>query len=92
MYNYDRLVGDKMIGRVIEIYIPEDYNNGRKISYLDSNKVGFKVEINHQIKDFIVRQNNDNSLIHVDDLVKIEMVNIENKDNYFVYKLGDSDE
>ena len=81
-----------MIGRVIEIYIPEEYNNGRKISYLDSNKIGFKVEINNQVKNIIVRQNDDNSLIHVGDLVNIKMINIENKDNYFIYKLGDSDE
>ena len=74
-----------MIGIVKEIYIPNETNNERNISYLDSKKVGFKVIIEEKEIDLIVNQNNDNALIHVGDEVLIERLN--NQDNYFISKV-----
>ena len=74
-----------MIGIVKEIYIPNETNNGRNISYLDSKKVGFKLIVEEKEVNIVVNQNNDNALIHVGDEVLIERIN--NQDNYFVSKV-----
>jgi len=80
-----------MIGKVKKIFIPKEYNNGRKINYLDSNKIGFKIDINGEVKEFIVKQNNDNANIYVNDIVNIVNVN-NNSNEYNVCKVSDKNE
>ena len=80
-----------MIGKVKEIYIPEEINNGRIVSYLDSQKVGFKIIVDDDEMDIVVNQNNDNAMIHVDDLVSIEEINGTNGIKYFISKIEEDE-
>ena len=80
-----------MIGKVKEIYIPNENNNGRIVSYLDSQKVGFKVIVDEKEMDIVVNQNNDNAVIHVGDLVSIEEINGDNSIKYFISKIEEDE-
>lgn len=80
-----------MIGKVKEIYIPQENNNCRIVSYLDSQKVGFKVVVDENEMDIVVNQNNDNAVIHVGDLVSIEEINGDNSIKYFISKIEEDE-
>jgi len=80
-----------MIGKVKEIYIPQENNNGRMVSYLDSQKVGFKVVVDENEMDIVVNQNNDNAIIHVGDLVNIEEINGDSGMKYFISKIEEDE-
>ena len=80
-----------MIGKVKEVYIPNENNNGRIVSYLDSQKVGFKVVVDENEMDIVVNQNNDNAIIHVGDLVNIEEINCDNSMKYFISKIEENE-
>lgn len=80
-----------MVGKVKEIYIPQENNNGRVISYLDSQKVGFKVIVDEKEMDIVVNQNNDNAIIHVGDLVNIEKIHSDNGMKYFISKIEEDE-
>lgn len=80
-----------MIGIVKEIYIPQENNNGRVVSYLDSQKVGFKVLVDGNEMDIIVNQNNDNAIIHVGDFINIEEINGDNSMKYFISKIEEDE-
>ena len=80
-----------MVGKVKEIYIPQENNNGRVISYLDSQKVGFKVIVDEKETDIVVNQNNDNAIIHVGDLVNIEEIHSDNGMKYFISKIEEDE-
>lgn len=80
-----------MIGKVKEVYIPNENNNGRIVSYLDSQKVGFKVVVDENEMDIVVNQNNDNAIIHVGDLVNIEEINCDNSMKYFISKIEEDE-
>ena len=80
-----------MIGKIKEIYIPNENNNGRIVSYLDSQKVGFKVIIDDNEMDIVVNQNNDNAVIHVGDLVNIKEINGDNGMKYFISKIEEDE-
>lgn len=80
-----------MIGKVKEIYIPKENNNGRIVSYLDSQKVGFKVIVDEKEMDIVVNQNNDNAVIHVGNLVNIEEMNGDNGMKYFISKIEEDE-
>lgn len=80
-----------MIGKVKKIYIPNENNNGRIVSYLDSQKVGFKIIVDEKEVDIVVNQNNDNAVIHVGDLVNIEEINGDNSMKYFISKIEEDE-
>lgn len=54
-----------MIGRVIEVFIPNNIND------INSNKIGFKIHIKDKIIEIIEEQDDYNSNIFKDDLVII---------------------
>lgn len=61
-----------MIGIVKEVFIPEEYINNTLIDIMDSNKIGFKVMLdNNQIITVIFKQNEFNSEIFKDDIVRL---------------------
>ena len=62
---------EKLIGKVIEVFIPKEYKNNILIDEMDSNKIGFKVEIDENIIEIIEEQDYNNSSIYKDDLVVI---------------------
>ncbi len=70
----------KTIGRVIEVFIPEQYKNGNLLDVMDRTNIGFKVATNNSIRDIIVEQNELNAKIMKNDLVTIIEQTISGKD------------
>ena len=61
-----------MIGIVKEVFIPEEYINNTLLDVMDSTKIGFKVMLdNNQIITVIFKQNEFNSEIFKDDIVRL---------------------
>lgn len=61
-----------MIGIVKEVFIPEEYQNNDLIDVMNSTKIGFKVMLdNNQITTVIFEQNEFNSEIFKDDVVRL---------------------
>ena len=71
---------DKHIGRVMEIYIPEQHKDGNLLDVMDRTNIGFKVMTNDGVRDIIVEQNEENANIMKNDLVEIVEQNISGKD------------
>ena len=57
----------KKIGKVIEVFIPNENN----IDIMYSKKIGFKISINEEIIEFIKDNNERYANIYKDDLVEI---------------------
>jgi hypothetical protein len=74
------MVMDKKIGKVIEVFIPEEYKGDRLIDVMDSNKIGFKVMLEDEVIEVIEEQNEYNVKIMKNDLVVITKQNISNTD------------
>ena len=70
----------KTIGRVIEVFIPEQYKNGNLLDVMDRTNIGFKVVTNNSMSDIIVEQNELNAKIMKNDLVTIIEQTISGKD------------
>lgn len=70
----------KTIGRVIEVFIPEQYKNGNLLDVMDRTNIGFKVVTNNSMRDIIVEQNELNAKIMKNDLVTIIEQTISGKD------------
>ena len=70
------------IGKVIEVFIPEEYKNGNLIDTMDSTKIAFKVEIDDEFIEIIEEQDENNSNILKYDLVLITEQEISGK--YFI--------
>lgn len=60
-----------MVGVVKEVFIPQEYNNGILIDIMDSNKIGFIVQIENQEIKIIQKQSKENSNIFKKDKVII---------------------
>ena len=61
----------KTVGKVIEVYIPEQYKNGGLLDVMDRTNIGFKVITDGGIKDIVLESNELNSKIMKNDLVLI---------------------
>lgn len=61
----------KTIGKVIEVYIPEQYKNGGLLDVMDRTNIGFKVKTDNGVKDIVLEANELNSKIMKNDLVLI---------------------
>lgn len=70
----------KTIGRVIEVFIPEQYKNGNLLDVMNRTNIGFKVAANNSMRDIIVEQNELNAKIMKNDLVTIIEQTISGKD------------
>lgn len=62
---------NKYIGKVIEIYIPDEYKNGELLDIMDRNLLGFKVMTDNGIRDIVVKSNYDNAKITKGKLVEV---------------------
>ena len=71
---------ENKIGKVIEVFIPEEYKGDRLIDVMDSNKIGFKVMLEDEVIEVIEEQNEENVKIMKNDLVIITKQNISNTD------------
>lgn len=61
----------KIIGKVIEVFIPKQYKNGLLLDEMDRTDLGFKVMCEEGLKEIIVEANDINSEIRKDDMVLI---------------------
>lgn len=70
---------DKKYGKVVEVFIPEETVNERKLDVMDSKKIGFKVQVEDKIIGVILEQDESNSNIMKNDDVIITTQNISGK-------------
>ncbi len=61
----------KTIGKVMEVYIPEQYQNGALLDIMDRTNIGFKVMTDAGIKDIVLEANELNAQIMKNDVVLI---------------------
>lgn len=62
---------NKYIGKVIEVYIPDEYKNGELLDIMDRTLLGFKVMMDSGIRDIVVKSNYDNAKITKGKLVEV---------------------
>lgn len=60
---------NKVVGKVIEVYIPEQYKNNGLLDVMDRTIIGFKVETDNGIKDVVFDQDELTASIMKNDLV-----------------------
>ena len=72
----------KTVGKVIEVFIPEEYKNGNLLDIMDRNNIGFKVITDNGIKEVTLEQDEFNTQIMKDDIVLITEQTISGK--YFI--------
>lgn len=70
----------KLIGKIIEIYIPEQYKNNNLLDVMDRTNIGFKIMTENGIRDIIVESNEINAGIMKNDWVTIIEQKISGKD------------
>ena len=70
----------KIIGKVIEVYIPEQYKNGNLIDVMDRTTIGFKVMTQDGLKIVETEQNEETASIMKKDIVEIIEQTIYNVD------------
>ena len=71
---------EKIIGKVTEVFIPEEYNDGKLLEIMERTQIGFKVMTDNGLEEIIEPQNEFNSDILKGDLVMITKQNISGKD------------
>lgn len=71
-------MNNRMFGRIIEIFFPED-----------SDKIGFKVKIDDKIITIIEEQNEENANIYKDDFVFVNKYKVDDKEIFEIESLGD---
>ena len=67
------------LGKVIEVFIPQEYKNNKLIDVMDVKNIGFKVMTDNGIEEIIQEQNEFNSNIMKNDIVLITEQTISNK-------------
>ena len=61
-----------MLGEVIEVYIPDEYKNASLIDVMDRTLIGFKIRTDKEVKNLVVKQDEDNSRILKGDTVILD--------------------
>ena len=77
----------KKIGRVVEVFIPTEYEN----DIMNSKKIGFKVKLDNETIEIIQEQNEDNCQIMKNDLVLITEQKIGDKEYIDIYLIDGDD-
>lgn len=67
------------LGKVIKVFIPQEYKDNKLIDVMDTKNIGFKVMTDNGIKEIIQEQNEFNSNIMKNDTVLITEQTISNK-------------
>ncbi len=80
----------KTIGKVIEVFVPEQYKNGNLLDVMDRTNIGFKVMTDNGIREFIVEDNEFNARIMKNNLVTIIEQTISGK-NFIDVELYEGD-
>ncbi len=82
---------NKTIGKVIDIYIPEQYKNNALLDIMDRNNITFKILTNNGLKEITAQQNDENANIMKNDLVEIIEQTISGKE-FVDIRLYDGDD
>lgn len=82
---------NKTIGKVIDIYIPEQYNNNALLDVMDRTNITFKIMTNNGLKEVMVEQNEENAMIMKNDLVEIIEQTISDKNFVDIRLYGGED-
>lgn len=82
---------NKTIGKVIGIYIPEQYKNNALLDIMDRNNITFKILTNNGLKEITAQQNDENANIMKNDLVEIIEQTISGKE-FIDIRLYDGDD
>ena len=84
---------NRITGKVIKVFIPNEYKNGNLLDVMDRTNIGFKVETSEGIKEIITEQNELNAKILKNDLVAILEQTISGKDfvNIELYEGDEND-
>lgn len=61
-----------MLGEVIEVYIPDEYKNGNLIDVMDRTLIGYKIKTDEEIRNIVVKQDEDNARILKGDSVILD--------------------
>ena len=80
----------KTIGKVIEVFVPEQYKNSNLLDVMDRTNIGFKVMTDNGIREFIVEDNEFNARIMKNNLVTIIEQTISGK-NFIDVELYEGD-
>lgn len=59
----------KTIGKVVEVFIPEQYKNGHLLDVMDRTNIGFKVMTDNGIKEIVLEADEFNAKIMKNNLV-----------------------
>jgi len=70
----------KQIGKVTEVFIPEQHKNGNLLDVMDRTNIGFKVMTDNGIKEIIQEQDEFNVKIRKNKLVTVTEQTISGKD------------
>lgn len=61
----------KTAGKIIEVYLPDAYQNGSLLDVMDRTNVGFKIMTKEGLKDIVLEVNETNAQIMKNDNVVI---------------------
>ena len=76
-------------GKVLDMYIPEQYKNGALLDIMDRTLIGFKVETEEGIKEVIVEQDEDNTELIIGTEVEIIEQTISGKEFIEIRMIGE---
>lgn len=71
---------EKIMGKVVEVFIPEEYNNGILLDVMDRNNIGFRIDVDGKFQEYVYEQNDLNSKIMKGDIVLLIKQNISGKE------------
>ena len=71
---------NKTIGKVIDVFIPEQSKKGSVLDVMDRTNIGFIVKTSNEILTILGEQNDNNSMIMKNDIVSITKQNIDGKE------------
>ena len=81
----------KIIGKVIDIYIPNQYKNNNLLDVMDRTYITFKIMTDSGLREITIEQNEENANIMKNDLVEIIEQTITGKDFVDIRLYGGED-
>lgn len=82
---------NKIIGKVIDIYIPNQYKNNNLLDVMDRTNITFKIMTDSGLREITIEQNEENANIMKNDLVEIIEQTITGKDFVDIRLYGGED-
>jgi len=74
--------------KILDIQIPRQFINNQLLDIIDRDKIQFKVMTQDGIENIELKQNEDNTKLHIDDEVLITKQTISNIDFIDIEKVG----